>query len=53
MRRRADRRFAALASILAAGLTAGAPPCAAQVEAGFDAAASVVKYDGYLASLQL
>lgn len=50
MRRRADRRFAALASILAAGLTAGAPPCAAQVEAGFDAAASVVKYDGYLAS---
>jgi len=27
-----------------------ATPCAAQVEASFDAAASVVKYDGYLAS---
>ena len=39
--------------LLTAPLVGGAtvvPPCAAQVEASLDAAASVVKYDGYLAS---
>mgnify|MGYP001324406672 CR=1 FL=1 len=39
--------------LLAAPLVGGATvvaPCAAQVEASLDAAASVVKYDGYLAS---
>jgi hypothetical protein len=40
-------RVLALAAVCAA---AGAGPCAAQVEAGLDVAASVVKYDGYLAS---
>ena len=47
MRQRAARRLLAL-SIACAG--AGAAPCAAQVEAGLDAVASLVKYDGYLAS---
>jgi len=40
-------RVLALAAVCAA---AGAEPCAAQVEAGLDMAASVVKYDGYLTS---
>ena len=47
MRRRATRRLLILSVVCAA---AGAAPCAAQVEAGLDAAASVIKYDGYLAS---
>ncbi len=36
--------------LLATASTAVAVPCAAQVEAGLDAAAGVVKYDGYLSS---
>jgi hypothetical protein len=40
-------RVLAVAAFCAA---AGARPCAAQVEAGLDLAASLVKYDGYLAS---
>ena len=47
MRRRATRRLLAAGFVCAA---AGARPCAAQVEAGLDAAAAVVAYDGYLAS---
>ncbi len=47
MRPRATRRLLILSVVCAA---AGAAPCAAQVEAGLDAAASFVKYDGYLAS---
>jgi hypothetical protein len=40
-------RVLALAVVCAA---AGTPPCAAQVEAGLDLAASIVRYNGYLAS---
>ena len=47
MRQRAARR---LLTLSIACVAARAAPCAAQVEAGLDAAASFVKYDGYLAS---
>jgi hypothetical protein len=47
VRRRATRLLLVLSVV---GAAAEAEPCAAQVEAGLDAAASVVKYDGYLAS---
>lgn len=46
MRRRAARRLL----IISVACVAAATPCAAQVEASLDAAASVVRYDGYLAS---
>ena len=46
MPRRAARRLLALAVCAAAGAT----PCAAQVEAGLDAVASWVRYDGFLGS---
>lgn len=50
MRPRAALRVL-LASTAAIGCAAvGAAPCAAQVEAALDAAASVVRYDGYLVS---
>lgn len=44
---RAARRLLALTVACAAGLAA---PCRAQLEAGLDVAASLVKYDGYLSS---
>jgi len=44
--RRSPRRLLALAVCCAAG----ARPCAAQVEAGLDAAASYVRYEGFLGS---
>lgn len=47
MRQRAARRLLTVSIACAA---AWAAPCAAQVEAGLDAAASLVKYDGYLSS---
>ena len=47
MRQRAARR---LLTLSIACVAARAAPCTAQVEAGLDAAASFVKYDGYLAS---
>lgn len=47
MSRRGARRLLALTLVCAA---AGAEPCAAQVETRLDAAASIVKYDGFLSS---
>jgi len=44
------RRIARRLLIVSAACAAAAAPCAAQVEASLDAAASVVRYDGYLSS---